>query len=112
MISWRLISASSATNAYSTRVILRSKAVPYDRDPPRLVDSVDDPLAAAHAVSISVSFAFIRRCPPIAARIFRRRSRTVAIEYERITVVLKIGRSAARLRPWPPPLHRVNAHLW
>jgi hypothetical protein len=25
----------------------------------------------------------------------------VAIEYERITVVLKIGRSAVRPRPWP-----------
>src|SRR5436305_6966709 len=50
------------------------------------------------AVSISVSFAFVRRRSPIIASIFQRRSRTVAIEYERITVVLKIGRSAL-----PPP---------
>ncbi len=33
--------------------------------------------------------------------IFRRWSRTVANKRERITVVLKIGRSAVRPRPWP-----------
>jgi hypothetical protein len=32
----------------------------------------------------------------------------VAIEYERITVVLKIGRSAVRPRPWPLYLTCIN----
>ena len=83
-----------------TRVVLHSKAVPYDHDPPRLVDPVDDPVAAAHRLY----FRLIRPRSPASAycrTYFRRRSRTVAIEYERITVVLKIGRSAVRPRPWP-----------
>jgi hypothetical protein len=45
----------------------------------------------ARVLSIFVSFALVRRRSSIAGWIFRRRSRTVAIEYERITVVLKIG---------------------
>jgi hypothetical protein len=39
---------------------------------------------------------------------FPTQSRTVAIEYEHNTVVLKIGRSAVRPRPWPPYLTCTN----
>jgi hypothetical protein len=58
------------------------------------------PDETARAVSISVSFAFVRGRPPATARLFRCRSRTVPTGNGHCTGVLKIGRSAVRPRPW------------
>jgi hypothetical protein len=58
------------------------------------------PDETARAVSISVSFAFVRGRPPATARLFRCRSRTMPTGNGHCTGVLKIGRSAVRPRPW------------
>lgn len=56
----------------------------------------------ARAVSISVSFAFVRGRPPATTRLLRRTSRTAPTGRGHTTRGLKIGRPTVRPRPWPP----------
>ncbi len=59
-------------------------------------------------VSSLVSSVYVRLRSLVFGRMRRCRSRTLTVFGELLSLLLKIGRSAVRPRPWPPPLTSCN----